>query len=82
MSKSPQQRAELRCCASCKWIFKGLRDCPKCGFASYGVRFVYGDKAYKYAKTQRPWADRKMAEYSIQLDREIRAALSAAERGE
>lgn len=59
--KSPQQRAALRCCASCHWIYPGPGDCPKCGFASYGARYVYGDRAYRYRFNQTPWLERKMA---------------------
>ena len=71
-----QKDAKLRVCASCEWLFKDTRHpetggCPKCGFAHYGARFVYGDKAYTYAKTQRPWFDKKLAEYSFQLRREV-----------
>lgn len=46
----------IRCCASCervyhvwmkgKWGWKGA--CPTCGFASYGARFVYGDRRFIY----------------------------------
>jgi len=49
--------AKLRTCASCEWIFK-MKDndptCPKCQFGSYGARYVYGNIAYRYAKTQEP----------------------------
>lgn len=77
-----QLKAELRVCASCEWIFKydpegGLYNdggCPKCGFAHYGARFVYGDKAYQYAKSQKPWREKKLVRYEAQLDEEIRAA--------
>jgi len=71
-----QLNAKLRVCASCEWIFKEKRDpetggCPRCGFAHYGARHVYGDKAYTYAKTQRPWFNRKIADYSADLLQEI-----------
>jgi len=46
--------------------------CPQCSFGSYGARYVYGDKAYKYAKTQKPWKDRKMFDYEMKLDRIIK----------
>ena len=71
MAQSPQQRANLRCCASCEWIYTGNRSCPKCGFASYGARFVYGDKAYRYKKTQEPWMERKIERYAMKLMDEI-----------
>jgi len=68
--------ADLRVCASCEWIFKlgPCRDpsCPKCGFGSYGARFVYGGKAYRYAKDQHPWFEKKMADYAYRLSQEIR----------
>jgi hypothetical protein len=66
--------AKLRVCASCEWIFKlsGIDNgCPKCGFGHYGARFVYGVKAYSYAKTQEPWFDKKMTDYSLKLRKEI-----------
>ena len=71
-----QKDAKLRVCAACEWIFTDERDretggCPKCGWAHYGARFVYGDKAYSYAKTQKPWFDRKIADYSVKLIQEI-----------
>ena len=69
---SPQQRANLRVCASCEWVFHGHRDCPKCGFVSYGARHVYGDKAYRYAKTQEPWLNKKLEAYGYTLREEIR----------
>ena len=68
-----QLTAKLRACASCEWIFKESGPCPKCGFAHYGARFVYGDRAYRYAKTQQPWIDRKGAEYILKLQKHIRS---------
>lgn len=78
--QSPQQRASLRVCASCEWIYH-TKDagkeggCPKCGFASYGARFVYGDKAYRYAESQKPWFDRRMADHAAKLHAEIAASM-------
>lgn len=69
--KSPQQRAKLRTCASCEWIYEGEGQCPKCEFVSYGARFVYGDKAYTYKRTQEPWMNRKISKYTVGLLREI-----------
>ena len=68
--------AVLRVCASCEWVFRKAvcTDCPKCGFASYGARFVYGDKAYSYERTQRPWKDKKLCNFEMALDKEIRAS--------
>ncbi len=66
---------KLGVCASCEWIYTcndELTDCPQCGFGSYGARFVYGNIAYKYAKTQQPWFDKKVSEYKITLNNQIR----------
>lgn len=71
---SPQQRAKLRVCASCEWIYEksdSAGTCPKCEFVSYGARFVYGDAAYRHKFTQKPWLDRKMSEYERKLLSEI-----------
>lgn len=68
----------LRTCASCEWIFKAKDnnpECPKCGFGSYRARFVYGNKAYRYARTQEPWKKRKLYEYEEQLNKEINDTL-------
>lgn len=64
-------KAKLRVCASCEWIFTGGVGCPKCQFGSYGAHYVYGDAAYRYAKSQKPWFDRKVADYSVKLLQEI-----------
>jgi len=69
-----QKDASLRVCASCEWIFlrkDGLDGCPKCGFAHYGARFVYGDKCYRYARTQEPWLKRKLDQRYFELLKEI-----------
>lgn len=71
MYTARQKLANLRACASCEWIFSMADDCPKCGFAHYGARFVYGDKAYRYAKTQEPWMRKKLSRYEAELRREI-----------
>lgn len=65
--------ANLRVCASCEWIFRlpSPEGCPKCLFGSYGARYVYGRKAYHYAKTQEPWFRKKMGTYAEGLHREI-----------
>jgi len=70
-------KAKLRVCASCEWIFKENEKtfedgCPKCGFVHYPARYVYGRKAYAYSKSQYPWKEKKMTDYSIQLDKEIK----------
>lgn len=64
--------AKLRVCASCEWIFNNGIGCPKCQFGSYGAHRVYGKKAYHYAKTQKPWFDRKIGDYSFKLLQEIK----------
>ena len=67
--------AKLRVCMSCEWVFKALVDdtgCPKCRWPSYGARWVYGNKAYQYEKTQEHWLERKMTTYERSLMREIR----------
>jgi len=63
---------KLRVCASCEWIFRDELSCPKCGFAYYGARSVYGNKCYKYEKTQQPWINKKVAEYISELQKQIR----------
>lgn len=65
------KKAKLRVCASCEWIFNEGVECPKCGFGSYGARYVYGDKAYRYKNTQQPWLDKKVSDYTIKLLKEI-----------
>ena len=59
----------LRCCASCEWIFVNHTDCPKCGFGSYTAHYVYGKLAYKYAKTQEPYLEKRRLK---ELDRRDR----------
>ena len=66
--------AELRVCASCEWVFKNSESpegCPKCGFGSYGARYVYGKKAYKYEETQEPWLEQQMIRFRCKLLSEI-----------
>lgn len=70
-----QKDAKLRVCASCEWIFRANGEgCPKCGFAHYGARFVYGDKAYRFEMTQEPWMNKKMADYQVKLLDEIKSS--------
>lgn len=64
-------RAKLRVCASCEWIFTSGVECPKCQFGSYGAHYVYGDAAYRYAKSQKPWFERKISDFSLKLFQEI-----------
>jgi predicted nucleic acid-binding Zn-ribbon protein len=71
-----QLKAKLRVCASCEWVFlrtanTDTEGCPKCGFAHYGARFVYENKAYRYAKTQEPWIKRKMDKFYYELLKEL-----------
>lgn len=72
-------KAKLRVCASCEWIFRldeetTQNGCPKCQFGHYGARYVYGDKAYQYAVTQKPWFDKKVMDFKLVLWDEIREA--------
>ena len=73
-------RAELRVCASCEWIFRRPAEtgCPKCGWAHYGARYVYGNAAYRFAKTQEPWFKRAMSKHAEKLRLEIKAQVSQA----
>lgn len=68
-----QKTANLRVCASCEWVYRFTqsRECPKCGFASYGARWVYGNKCYRYEKTQELWLEKKLTKYEMQLRQEI-----------
>lgn len=82
------QRAKLRVCASCEWIFKlkprtplGTTGCPRCGFAHYSAHYVYGKKAYAYSETQQPWRDKKLANYACKLDEKIRQWKKDHEKG-
>lgn len=82
-----QRDAIVRCCASCEWIYRapavGTRtDCPKCGFASYGARFVHGPKCYAFEQTQQPWIERKVAAFRSELQGEVIAANEAARTGQ
>lgn len=66
-------KAKLRCCASCEWIYKDCESsdddgCPLCNFGSYGARHVFGDDCYKYQYSQKPWKDQKMANESGRLN--------------
>ena len=66
--------AVLRVCASCEWIYKmgeENSECPKCGFGSYSARSVYGNKAYRYHRTQEPWKEKKMGDYRWKLSKEV-----------
>ena len=67
--------AKLRVCASCEWIFyiqENDKGCTECGFGHYSAHYVYGKKAYEYAKTQKPWYDKKLADYSFLLNQKIK----------
>ena len=63
--------AKLRVCASCEWIFSDGIMCPKCEFGSYGARYVYGNKAYRFKVDQFPWKEKKLFEYMMKLNKEI-----------
>ena len=68
-------KAKLVVCASCEWVFKdelGLVDCPKCHFgAVYSARYAYGRDAYRFAKDQQPWFNKKIGNYADKLYKEI-----------
>ena len=68
-------KAKLRVCASCEWIFNyddlTANSCPKCQFAHYSARYVYGKKAYRFAVTQEPWMNKKLSEYDYKLRKEV-----------
>jgi hypothetical protein len=66
-----QRHAKLRVCASCEWIFRNSTSCPKCGFAHYGARHVYGNKCYNFEKTQVPWINRKVDNYICELQEQV-----------
>lgn len=66
-----QSKAKLRVCASCEWLYKSLDECPKCGWVSYGARYVYGDICYRWTKTQYPWKRKKLTDYEYLLDKQI-----------
>lgn len=64
---------------SCEWIFKSdfsdeYNACPKCGMGHYGARYVYGDSAYRYSKTQAPWKRKKLAAFDWKLEKEIQSS--------
>lgn len=85
---SGQPRARLRVCASCEWIFDlseparsredALSGCPRCGFAHYGARFVYGNAAYRHARTQEPWLQRGLLAEESRLRAIIRESKETA----
>ena len=81
---SDEIQAKLRVCARCEWVFKRNKctdenGCPQCGFAHYGARYSYGDIAYLYVRTQKPWFERKMNEYVYDLIRQRDKALKRDE---
>lgn len=48
-----------------------IATCPKCGWSSYGAKHVFGNKCYKYAKTQEPWIEKKVCVYKMKLMDEV-----------
>ena len=66
-----RKQAKLRVCASCEWIFSihDYDECPKCKFGHYGARYVYGKKAYQYAKTQKPWLDKQIVKLQLEISK-------------
>lgn len=73
-------RMLLRVCASCEWIYKTdtMAECPLCQFGHYSAHYVYGRRAYKYLKTQKPWKDKKLMEYMRWLDTTVELTQSGA----
>ena len=65
------KKVKLRVCASCEWVFRNAENCPKCGFAYYSARHVYGNKCYRFEKTQEPWINKKVAAYIEELHEQI-----------
>ena len=66
------RKANLRCCCHCQWIYSGIdKGCPKCEWPSYSARYVFGNKAYRFAVTQEPWLERKLMDYRMELLKEI-----------
>ena len=78
MNRGKKRLPKLRTCASCEWVFHLPESldpsCPKCGFGSYGARYVYGSKAYNYINTQVPWKRKKLATYTETLNQEIQTS--------
>ncbi len=65
-------RQFLQVCMHCDWIYKGeLSDCPKCSWPAYRAKSVFGNKAYKYAKTQQPWMEKQINKFGHMLEKEI-----------
>lgn len=61
------KQANLRICASCKYIFRGNRSCPMCGFGSYGARDILGNSCYRFEKTQSLYIDGMLDMYKQKL---------------
>lgn len=73
MSMSRSQKANLRICARCAFIFRrsenlGSTDCPLCNFSSYSAHYADGKKCYKNEKTQEPWLRNKLREHLTELE--------------
>lgn len=66
------KKFKLKVCASCSWMYKSEGECPMCGFAYYGARYVYGNACYKNFKTQSPWKEEKLFDYEMKLNQIIR----------
>lgn len=71
MGLTVTSRAKLRICGRCSWIFEAGTDCPKCGFCSYGARYVLGDSCYRLKVSQRKWFEYQMSLRARQLLDEI-----------
>lgn len=72
----PPRRTVLFVCASCEWVYRspeGPTVCPVCQFPGcYGARRTYGENAANYETNQKPWKEKKLSNFSIELDRFIR----------
>lgn len=81
--KQTQKTADLRCCASCEFIYSNKEfydpsGCPICGFATYGAYYVYGQRAYSYKKSQKPFLEKLVAYQTRKAMAEGKALIAQA----
>ena len=79
--KFAQQKADLRCCASCEFVFSNkeylnCNGCPVCSYATYGARYVYGKIRRRKEKNEKKLCD-KIIEYSVRRAKKEADALIA-----
>lgn len=70
---------DLFVCGRCRWVYAKppLQSCPKCGYpASSRAAMVFGRKASRFARSQDPWIDLKLADLRARLRQEVKAILS------